>query len=186
MRNPRVGYRYAKALVDLAVETNQLDVVKKDVDYLRANRNEEFNAVMASPVIRGNKKSKIFSAVYHGRVSPLTESFFDLVFNKGRAFVIRDIGDAFDRQYNDIKGIVNATITTAVPINEELHHDIYRRVAALPRFVGKTVSLEVKTDPRIIGGFILETGDNKFDASIRHDLHFIKQEFLQNLYEMKY
>src|SRR5258706_16441823 len=101
MRNPRVAYRYAKALVELAQETNQLDVVKKDVDFLRSIRHEEFNAVMASPIVRGERKSKIFKAVYHGRVSELTESFFDLVFSKGREFVLRDIGDAFDEQYNE-------------------------------------------------------------------------------------
>ena len=186
MRNPRVAYRYAKALVELAQETNQLDVVKTDIDFLRSIKHAEFNAVMASPIVRGEKKSKIFKAVYHGRVSQLTESFFDLVFSKGREFVLRDIGEAFDEQYNEIKGIVNATIITAMEIDEELHHDLYRRVANLPRFKDKKVNLEVKIDPRIIGGFILKVGDNKFDASIKHDLHFIKQEFLQNLYEMKY
>jgi F-type H+-transporting ATPase subunit delta len=185
-RNPRVAYRYAKALVQLAVESNKLDEVKKDIDFLRAHRNEEFNSVMASPVIRGAKKSKVFTAVYHGKVSPLTESFFNLVFNKGRAFVIRDIGEAFDLQYNEIKGIIHASITTAVPIEDSLYMELYNGIANLPRFQGKQVNLEKKIDPKIIGGFILNVADNKFDASIRHDLHFIKQEFLQNLYEMKY
>lgn len=185
-RNPRVAYRYAKALVQLAVETNKLDEVKKDVDYIREHRHAEFNAVMASPIIRGAKKSKVFKAVYHGRVSELTEAFFDLVFSKGREFVIRDIGEAFNMQYDEIKGNINATITTAVPIEDALYMDLYNRIANLPRFQGKHVNLQKKIDPNIIGGFILEVSDNKFDASIRHDLHFIKMEFLQNLYEMKY
>jgi F-type H+-transporting ATPase subunit delta len=185
-RNPRVAYRYAKALVQLAVETNKLDEVKKDMDFLRAHRNEEFNRAMASPVIRGAKKSKVFRAVFHNQVSPLTESFFDLVFNKGREFVIRDISEAFDEQYNEIMGIINASIITAVPIEESLYMDLYNRIAILPRFKGKHVNLEKKVDPQIIGGFILKVADNKFDASIRHDLYLIKKEFLQNLYEMKY
>jgi F-type H+-transporting ATPase subunit delta len=160
--------------------------VKKDIDFLRANRNEELNAVLASPIVRGDKKSKIFKAIFHGKVSQLTESFFDLVFSKGREFVMRDIGDAFDQQYNEIKGIVNVTITSAIEMAEEIHHDLYSRVANLPRFHDKTVNLETKVDPKLIGGFIIEVGDLKFDASIRHDLHFIKREFIKNLYEMKY
>ena len=55
----------------------------------------------------------------------------------------------------------------------------------LHRFEGKTVQLEVKTDPRLIGGFLLQPGDNLFDASVKHDLHFIKKEFIENLYKMK-
>lgn len=186
MRNPRVAYRYAKALIDFAMETNELDTVKKDVDLLRATTNSELNAVMASPVISGEKKAKIFSAIYHGKVSTITEKFFYLVFKKSREFVMRDIGEAFDRQYNEHKGIVIATLTSAIPLDGKLHDDIFNRVAALPRFKGKTLQLNIKINPEIIGGFILEVNDNKFDASIRHDLHFIKQEFIHNLYKLKY
>jgi F-type H+-transporting ATPase subunit delta len=186
MRNPRVAYRYAKALIDFAIESNQLDEVKKDVDLLRATSHPELNAVIASPIVSGDKKAKIFSAIYHGKVGDITEKFFYLVFKKNREFVMRDIGEAFDWQYNEIKGIVVATLTSAIPLDSALHDDIFNRVSALPRFKGKKVQLHIKIDPEIIGGFILEVNDNKFDASIRHDLHFIKQEFIHNLYEMKY
>ncbi|HUM46525.1 MAG TPA: ATP synthase F1 subunit delta [Chitinophagales bacterium] len=186
MRNPRVAYRYAKALIDFALEQNALDIVKKDIDLLRLTRHRELDAAMSSPVINGEKKGKIFSAIYHGRVSAITENFFYLLFKKSREFVLRDIGEAFDRQYNELKGIVVATLTSAIPLDGKLHDDIFNRVAALPRFKGKTLQLNIQINPEIIGGFILEVNDNKFDASIRHDLHFIKQEFIQNLYEMKY
>lgn len=75
MRNPRVAYRYAKALVDYAVENKQLDVVKKDVDLLRATTTHELNAAISSPVISGDRKAKIFAAVFHDRVSKVTEDF---------------------------------------------------------------------------------------------------------------
>ena len=65
------------------------------------------------------------------------------------------------------------------------YEDIYHRVAALPRFHDMTIYLEEKVDPRIIGGFMLTAGDYKFDASVRHDLQHIKQEFINNLYRMK-
>lgn len=186
MRNPRVAFRYAKALIDFAIERDQLDAVKADIELLRNTSHPQLNAVMDSPVITGDKKAKIFSAIYHGKVSTITENFFYLLFKKSREFVLRDIGEAFDKQYNDIKGIVVATLTSAIPLEPTLHDDIFNRVSALPRFKGKTIQLITKINPEIIGGFILEVNDNKFDASIRHDLHFIKQEFIHNLYEMKY
>jgi F-type H+-transporting ATPase subunit delta len=141
--------------------------------------------MLASPVIRGEKKSKIFRAIFHGKVTDLTESFFDLVFRKGREFVMQDIGAAFDEQYNKIKKIVRVIITTATPIDHQLSQEIYDRVAALPRFHDMTIQLEEKVDPKIIAGFILNAGDYKFDASVRHDLQFIKHEFISNLYKMK-
>jgi len=186
MHNPLVATRYAKALIDLAVETNQLDVIKKDIDYLREVATPELRAALASPVIRGEKKSKVFRAIFHGRISELTEKFFDLVFRKGREFVMQDIGAAFDEQYNRIKKIVRVIVTTAVPIDHDLREDIYHRVAALPRFHDMTIQLEEKVDSRIIGGFMLNAGDYKFDASVRHDLQFIKHEFINNLYRTKF
>ena len=185
MRNPLVATRYAKALIDLAVETNQLDVVKADIDFLRRVTTPELRAALGSPVIRGEKKSKVFAAIFHGKVSELTESFFDLVFRKGREFVMQDIGEAFDEQYNRIKKIMRVIITTATRIDRQLSEDIYHRISALPRFQDMTIQLEEKVNPKIIGGFVLNAGDYKFDASVRHDLQFIKHEFISNLYKMK-
>ena len=73
MRNPLVATRYAKALIDLAVETNQLDAIKKDVDFLRLVQTAELRAMLSSPIIRGEKKSKIFSAIFHGKVTELKQ-----------------------------------------------------------------------------------------------------------------
>jgi F-type H+-transporting ATPase subunit delta len=39
-----------------------------------------------------------------------------------------------------------------------------------------------KVDPSIVGGFVLQVGDNLFDASIRHDLQTIKKQFIENMY----
>lgn len=186
MRNPRVAYRYAKALIDFALENNALDTVKKDVDLLRATLHPELNAAIASPVISGDKKAKIFKAIYQGKISDITLNFFYLVFKKNREFVMRDIGLAFDMQYNELKNIVVVKLTSAIPLDSRLHDDIFSRISALPRFKGKNLQLNLQIDPEIIGGFILELNDNRFDASIRHDLHFIKQEFIHNLYEMKF
>jgi F-type H+-transporting ATPase subunit delta len=119
-------------------------------------------------------------------VSELTEAFFNLLFAKGREFVIRDIGQAFDELYNQIKGISEISVTTAVPLTKELQDYLHGKIADTRRFRGRKLHLTYNVDPRVIGGFILQSNDIKFDASIRHDLHFIKQEFIQNLYQLKY
>jgi F-type H+-transporting ATPase subunit delta len=82
MRNKLVAQRYSKALIDLAIEKNELEQVKADIDFIRSTFSPEFRIVMASPVISGQKKTQLFKAVFSDRLTPLTFSFFNLVFFK--------------------------------------------------------------------------------------------------------
>jgi len=185
MRNPRLAHRYAKALIDMAQEMNQLEVVKKDIDGIRALQNQELNAVFFSPVVKGDKKKKIFDLVFGNRVSTLTTSFFHLVITKGREVVVRDIALAFDEQYQKIKGIEKISITTALPVDEQVTAGIRGKLLDLPRYAGKELIVETKIDSDLIGGFVLQAGDILFDASIRHDLQVIKKQVVENLYVSK-
>src|SRR6185369_1945696 len=105
MRNPRVAYRYAKALFDLSLELNQLEAVKNDMDQLAAVQNAELNRILFSPVIKNAKKVAIFNAVFGEHISQLTKSFFNLVFDKGRDVVFREIIEAFYTEYRKYKKI---------------------------------------------------------------------------------
>jgi F-type H+-transporting ATPase subunit delta len=58
MRQPKVANRYAKALFDLAVETNQLEIVKKDMETIVSHTTDDFRTLMMSPVITGDRKEK--------------------------------------------------------------------------------------------------------------------------------
>ena len=61
MTNPRLATRYAKSLVDLAVEQNQLDIVYNDMKLITSicKSNPDFVAVLRSPVIKPSTKEKI-------------------------------------------------------------------------------------------------------------------------------
>jgi F-type H+-transporting ATPase subunit delta len=47
---------------------------------------------------------------------------------------------------------------------------------------GKRIELKEKVDPSIIGGLVMQVDDKLFDASIKHDLQFIKKQFINNMY----
>jgi len=185
MRNPRVAHRYAKALFDLALELNQLEEVKKDVDQLSFVQNAELNRALFSPVIKNTKKVTIFNAVFGAHIGNLTKSFFNLVFDKGREVVFREIIEAFDNEYRIYKGIEIIQITTAEPISDGVKDDLTRQFQEHPLFAGKTVSMKSKVDPAIIGGFVAETSHQLYDASIRNDLALIKKQFVENMYVSK-
>ena len=182
MQNKLVAQRYAKALIDLAIERNQLEEIKGDIDFIRASLTPEFVMVLLSPVIGDHKKSQIFRAIFENRITPLSFSFFDLVFSKRREWVLREIADEFFEKYRELKGIEIIEITTAVEISDVLKNNIRDRFQHLKRFQNKTVEIKTKVDENILGGFIAQSHDILFDASIKNDLQSIGRQFIENMY----
>jgi F-type H+-transporting ATPase subunit delta len=180
MQSPRLAGRYAKSLVDLSQEKGQLETVYKDMLYLQqvSKQSKEFVVLIKSPVIKADKKNAILDAVTKGKVSELTAAFNRLLVTKGRESVLPEIVNAFIDQYNAIKGINKVKLTTATDASEELKRSMIEKIQAETGF--KSVELETKTDPSIVGGFILEFNNNKVDASILRDLKDIRKQFVDN------
>ncbi len=182
MNNPRLAARYAKSIIDLAVEGNQLDVVYNDMQFIlrTCKTNPDFVAVLRSPVIKPTSKGKIIEAITRDRVSGLTSSFIKLLVAKTRELNLPEIADAFVDQYNVIKDIHKVKITTAVPMSETLKTSILQKVMGdIPL---KNIDLETVVDDSLIGGFILESEGRLIDASISKDLKDISMQFLDNQY----
>ncbi len=186
MQNPRLAGRYAKSLVDLAGEKDQLNKVYDDMKYLQAvnKQSKEFVAMLKSPVIHADKKNAVISGIIGGKVSELSSAFLTLLVQKNRESALPEIVDAFIDQYNDIKGIHKVKLTTAAPVSEELQKSIVSKVKQEAGF--EHVELESKVDESIIGGFVLEYHNKLMDASIARELNDIKKgfqnnEFIQNI-----
>lgn len=180
MQNPRLAGRYAKSLLDLAIERNELEAVYKDMQFLQAicKSNRDFVTIMKSPVIATDKKESIFTAVTTGKISALTASFYQLLIRKGREANFPEIVQAVIDQYKKHKGIYTVKLTTAGPVGEEVKQEIIRRVQAQTPMKNIELKTEVKED--LVGGFVLEMGDTLVDASIAYDLKAIKKQFLNN------
>lgn len=182
MPNPRLAGRYAKSLVDLAVEKNQLEVVYKDMLYLQAinKSSREFVGLMRSPVISGDKKQKIFDAVTQGKIGELTAAFVRLLINKVREEHLPEIVEAVITHYNAIKGIHKVKLTTAEPVSDAIKDAIVSKIRQQTPL--QNIELDAAVKPELIGGFVLEFDNNLVDASIARDLRDLKKQFSQNVY----
>lgn len=183
MHNPRLATRYAKSIVDLAIEQNQLEAVCSDMKQIIkiCKSNPDFVAMLRSPIIKGDKKDKIIDAVLSQQIGEITTAFNKLLVKKGRESNLPEIAHAFVTQYNLIKGIGKVKITTAFPISEETKNAIVANVKS-GSSNNKKIELETAVNEALIGGFVLETEGNLIDASILKDLKDISKQFLNNDY----
>jgi F-type H+-transporting ATPase subunit delta len=178
--NPRLAARYAKSILDLAVERGQLETVYADLIFLRTicRSSRDLVNLLNSPIIKPDKKRKTLEAITAGRISPLTTAFNALLTSKEREAYLPEIAAAFIEQYKAYKGIQTVRLTTAVPVSEDLRQAILEKVKT-DRHVSQ-VDLETTVREDLIGGFVLEIGDELIDASVAYDLHKIKQQFENN------
>ncbi len=183
----RLASRYAKAILDLAIEKGELENVYQDINGLKKNLTEssELRTFFKSPIINPSKKLDILDALYKGKVSDFTYKFYQLVVKKRREIYLPEISDAFVDLYQQNKGIVSATVTTATPIDDELLEKIKAMVLSKSANT-KEVQIQKIVKEDILGGFILEYGDKRYDNSIASKLGEMKKKFKENKYEKKF
>jgi F-type H+-transporting ATPase subunit delta len=180
MQNPRLSARYAKSIIGLAIERNELEKVYEDMLYLQGliKASREFVVLIKSPVVTADKKQIVIDALTTGKISELTHGFIRLLVNKSRESNLPEIISAFIEQYKQFKNIHTIKLTTATPVSEELKNEIVKQVRSQTAFQNIDLATEVKED--IIGGFVLQIGDTLVDASISYDLNEIRKQFLNN------
>lgn len=182
MNNPRLAGRYAKSLLSLAIERNELEAVYDDVKMIRqlCIQNPDFKALLKSPVISSEKKEKIVAAVLLNKVSTITGLFINLLIKKTRESNLPEIADTFIHQYNEMKNIHTVKITTAVPLSSEMSDLLLTRIRTHAAY--QNIELKTVVDESLIGGYKFEMGDKLIDASILRDLNDVRKQFLNNEY----
>ncbi|NVK66081.1 MAG: ATP synthase F1 subunit delta [Flavobacteriales bacterium] len=173
MRNTKVAARYAKALLELALEQKNLDSVVGDMEVFSATvqSSHDFELLLLSPVVKADKKIEIFQKVFEA-FEKTTHDFLALVTNSKREALLGDIALAFDGLVKEYKGIVPVTITSAVALDASTKDAIIAKVQAS---VEGTLEVEEKIDESLIGGFVVRMGDFRIDASVVSQLNNLKQ-----------
>ncbi|MGY6558642.1 MAG: ATP synthase F1 subunit delta [Nitritalea sp.] len=182
----RVASRYAKSLLELAVEIKSLEAVKADVNRVMnaCEANKELVFVLKSPVVSTDKKFSILQAILGASGQKLTVDFLRLVAEKNRASLTVDILKQFLRLYNVHEGIQEASVTTAFPLTDDLRKAFESTVKEISGL--SKVQLSETVDKEIIGGFILRVNDRQLDESLSGKLRALRLQLTQNQYEKLY
>jgi len=185
MSEYRIASRYAKSLLDLAVDQGKLEEVNNDmVMFTRViEENRDLLLMLKSPVIISDKKLAILNEVFEGKVNPLTISIFQILTRKHREGYLPQIATEFHHQYNFSLGIAEASVTTTFPLTAKMRTEFSKVVEQISH---KKVELTEIVDDSLIGGYILKVGDRQIDDSVSSKLQALRVEFEKNEYEKAY
>jgi F-type H+-transporting ATPase subunit delta len=182
MQNPRLAARYAKSLLDIAVEQNSLDAIYSDMQGLDAvcNESAEFVSLMRSPIVKADRKQAVLQELTKGSANTLTTAYLNLIVHKGREYFLPEIISSFIDLYKKNKNIVDVHLTTAQALDDDMKQALLSKIQT--QFPGYSIDLHTKVNPDLIGGFVLESNNNMFDASIIRDLKDIRKQFMNNMF----
>ncbi len=182
MKESRVSHRYAKSLLDLALEKGQLEPAMEDMRMVleTINANRDLSILLKSPVVKTDKKQEILKAIFGGQIGVITSEFLMILTRKRREGELEGIAEAFITQYRKHKQILTAVITTASGLDDKLRAqvlDVVKQSAG-----GKAIELVEKTDKALIGGFVLRIGDKQVDSSVLRQIRNLERNFSENPY----
>ena len=172
----RAANRYAKALLDLALEKKQEEVLFTDMQSVAKTitNSAELSLLLSSPAYKIADKKTALDAIFTANTGDLTSKLIGLLAENKRISLLPLIAKQYGVLYNEAKGKVKAVVTTAFPIDEALKSQVMARAEKLAK--GNSILLESKVDKNIIGGFILRVGDVQIDTSIANKLNTLKSE----------
>jgi F-type H+-transporting ATPase subunit delta len=101
------------------------------------------------------------------------EQFIDLLLKNKREERLQYIALRFLELYRKKFNILSGTLITATKVDKPTYN---RLKSFIESKTGETLELERLTDASILGGFILQIGDNRLDTSVSGQLLRIKSE----------
>ena len=175
-----IAKRYATALADYAEQEGQEQQVYDQVLRWIAlyEKDKSVREQMTSPVLKKEVKLALFREWTGGEATPCLERFFLLVLDHQREKYLPFIFTSYVRIHKERHHIVDVTLTTASPIDEETS----RRIAQLARKTDSQaqVSLHPRVDESLIGGFVFRVDDLLLDASLSHQLALLRKQYTKN------
>lgn len=167
------GRRYALAVMEIARASGEFDRWRDAMEGLEGlTARAEYVAALQADGMTDEKFQAIVRQVVPG-IGQAQLNLFRLLRRKARLALGPSVASYFRELLDAERRVVRATIRTAVALDESQRAAIEARLAAQ---TGRTVELETEVDASLLGGAIIQVGDELIDGSTRRRLQRLRQE----------
>jgi F-type H+-transporting ATPase subunit delta len=170
---------YAEALVNAAVSENQAEAALDDLEAIDREVlavHPNFGKVLGSSQVPMAEKDRMLVEVFGDRVSAVVLRFLRVLNRHGRLGLLsplaREARQLWDRRHKRIPVYVR----TAVPLEPAQEAALREKVG---RMIAATPMMQITTDPSLIGGLIVQVGDQVCDASVQNRLEQLRQRLIE-------
>jgi ATP synthase F1 delta subunit len=170
MSSDKVATRYAAALMDLTKNdvALQSQIDEQLTAFLDLFNDKEVKKVIASPIVSPDLLTAVFANVTGQLKSPeVLKQFVRVLIETRRTALLPAIKEAFHKQLLTAQGSVEATVVTAVALDQSELDGIKAKLEGL---LSKKILLSTQIDKSILGGFVIKIDNSLIDMSLKTKL----------------
>jgi F-type H+-transporting ATPase subunit delta len=135
----------------------------------------ELRNALRNPQLEPRTKIAVLDELLGGS-DDLLRNFLRLTTEKGRIGSIEEIAREFDRLMAREERRLNVELTTAQELSDAEAQELLQQIEQAS---GRKVEATRRVDPSLIGGFVLQAGSLRVDASVRGRLQGLRQELVR-------
>ncbi len=169
-----VASRYAKAIFDLVLESDEVAELENDVESLSdaLDKSQELRDLIASPLYtRDDQKAAIVAIGTKMKLLANLNNTLALMASKRRLFVMGSFLRQLKILIAEHKGEITADVMSAKSLTKEQSDKLAK---AIKERVGKEIKINASVDESIIGGIVIKVGSKMIDTSIRSKLNSLQ------------
>ena len=157
---------YAEAFLQVAESRNEVDeIVSQSKSILEVwSQSLDFRDAMSSPVLEIETKKSILEKIFANEVTPSFLNLLKLLADRQRIGILNSVLERLLELYREQRNIALATVTSATALNDDQQGEIMKTVQSVAGT--DNLELELKVDPDLIGGFVINVGSKVIDASL--------------------
>ncbi len=180
MSSSAVADRYARALLELAAESNQVASVVQQLGRVVEVYacSAELRDVLGDPILDEGKRARVIDAIGQRLgLSELVQNALRVLVERRRVGALAEIAERLSQLADEQAGIIQATVASAKPLTDAQFEAIRHE---LERLTGCKVAVERQQDPSLLAGVVARVGDHVIDASLRGRFAELEQVLLES------
>lgn len=165
---------YAEALLNVAEDGGQADAVIDELEEFVADLvvdDSRFHELFNNPVVRVESRDRLLVETFEEWAHPTLLRFLRVLNRHGRLALLATIAVQARALWDQRQNRRPATIRSASPLDEGQRGALFER---LSHMLAAAPVIRFEVDPALIGGLVVQVGDDVYDASIRNRLDLMR------------
>ena len=166
---------YARAIIDAAGSPQKANEIRGELMRFEAamNNSADLREFYANPGIEESAKLNVTTQLgVKMKLSDGARKVLEVLVRFHRINDISAIMAALAHYVNEALGVAVAEVRSAKSLTPD---ELQQLAETLSKKTGKRVELDVRTDPKLLGGFVARIGSEIWDASVAGKIHKFRE-----------
>jgi F-type H+-transporting ATPase subunit delta len=157
--------QYGKALFEITEELGTTERVLSQATAVREllSSSEDYIKLLDTPAVPKEERIELIEQSF-GSLDTNLVNLIKILSEHHMAYILKKVCSEYSALYDASRGIERATVISAVPMSADQMERLSKKLSDMS---GKTVKLENKIDPSILGGLKVRFAGKQLDGSVK-------------------